>query len=362
MEKERYQDLKAQWLSKQEIFSLAKKEELVANLQLYAHMKKAQDGSINQALQIEQKRLDSYTNNTSTASSNYLVEQQKRNKATAAIKLFYLLATLDKRHRNYQKEQQAYSPKAQSVAHKIAQESGWKVQCVVDKEFIEAFGDLLGTKYRWSALMGKRVIARDEKVLEDEWLMRHEAIHCMQQRDLNDGEAWRIWFIKWLKLSGESYAWLRKELQWSSDVANYATQNQLSERETYVNQLNPEYLSQRTPNAWLDAATPEGRKNIVASSMEQEKINYQKQIDILMQQYYKEPDTYKKMHIIQQVEDLKKFFVLQKKLDPEDWKYFIILKDEIPEHLNDPSFQIKFETEDNREKRNTLQHERNNKK
>gem|GEM_PF-2413456 len=112
----------------------------------------------------------------------------------------------------------------------------------------------------------------------------------------------------------------------------------------------------------MDAATPEGRKNIVASSMEQEKINYQKQIDILMQQYYKEPDTYKKMHIIQQVEDLKKFFVLQKKLDPEDWKYFIILKDEIPEHLNDPSFQIKFETEDNREKRNTLQHERNNKK
>ncbi len=318
----------------------------------YAKYIATQDAAINEALLIEKDRLDSYENNNWTKSVNYLVDQQKQNKPAAAIKLFYLLSTLDTRHKNYKQEQEKYSPKAKAVAHKISEESWWKVQCIVDKEFIEAFGNLMGTKYRWSALMGKRVIARDEEVLEDEWMMRHEAIHCMQQRDLNDGKPGLKWFIKWLRLSGKSMYSLKNELKWSLDAVNYATQNQLSERETYINQLDDEYLNTRVPNAWLEADTPEGRKKIVASSIKKEKISYQKQIDDLMQQYQKEDNLYKKAHIIKQVEDLKKFFVLQEKLDPEDWKYFIILKDEIPKHLvQDPSYQIKLETKEQRELR-----------
>jgi len=349
--------------------SLAQKEELLANFNVeklithskvekftdYAHYIAAQDNSINQALVREDERLESYQDNVS---SDYLLEQQKRNKFGAFIKLWELGMTLDTRHKKHAEAQKSYSPKAQAVANKIAEESGGKVQCVVDKEFIDAFGNFMGTKYRGAALLGKRVIARDETVLEDEWLMRHEAIHCMQQRDLNHGKAGRIWFLKRLKLSGKSYTWLRKELKGSTDAANYATQNQLSERETYVNQLNPDYLAQRKPNAWREADTAAWRKAIVRDYIEQEKIHYQQQIDTLMEEYDKEPDMYKKKLIIEQVEDLKKFFVLAEKLDPEDRKYFIILKDEIAAHIQeDPRFQIKLETQENRKKRNALQNE-----
>jgi len=90
--------------------------------------------------------------------------------------------------------------------------------------------------------------------------------------------------------------------------------------------------------------------------MEREAIQYKEQIDALKQQYHQEEDIYKKATIIQKITDLKKFFSLQKELNPEDWKYFIILKDEIPEHLNeDPTFQIKFETQDNREARKKIE-------
>jgi len=360
MEKERDSDHEKNAPSQHGEISLAQKQELLANFNVekfkdYAHYIAAQDESINQALVREDERLQSYQDNVS---SDYLLDQQKRNKLAAFSKLFYLGMTLETRHKKYAEAQKNYSPKAQAVATKIAEESGGKVQCIVDKEFIEAFGNLTGTKYRGSALLGKRVIARDETVLEDEWLMRHEAIHCMQQRDLNHGKAWRIWFLKRLKLSGDSYTWLRKELKGSTDAANYATQNQLSERETYVNQLNPDYLAQRKPNAWREADTAAWRKAIVSDYIEQEKNHYQQQIDTLMEEYHKEPDVYKKRLIIEQVEDLKKFFVLVEKLDPEDWKYFIILKDEIAAHMQeDPRFQIKLETQDNRQKRNALQNE-----
>ena len=62
--------------------------------------------------------------------------------------LFKMIFSLKKRHKNYLEERKNYSAKAKSSIRRIEEESGNKVKCVVDKNFIRAFRKLMGVGYR----------------------------------------------------------------------------------------------------------------------------------------------------------------------------------------------------------------------
>lgn len=140
---------------------------------------------------------------------------------------------------------------------------------------------------------------------------------------------------------------------WDAYAPKYATANQLTERETYANQLDPTYLENREPYAFLQLDTPEARKDVVKKYMEKESVYYKQQIDQLTKELEKEDNHYKKAKISQKIHDIEKFFVLQNTIDPEDRHYYVMIRDDIPEHLaKDPFFQIKFESHDSRKRRN----------
>ena len=46
---------------------------------------------------------------------------------------------MKKRHPNYEKEKLSYNEKALKTVRLIEEESGNKVQCIVDKEFVNVF-------------------------------------------------------------------------------------------------------------------------------------------------------------------------------------------------------------------------------
>lgn len=154
------------------------------------------------------------------------------------IKMFF---ELEKRHENYEEEKSKYTPEQLTVVNKIEQESGGQVKCIVDTNFLKAFGKVTGVDYRWAWVLWKWVIVWDAETLIREPLLRHEAIHCAQQRDM--------WFYKRLRLSlkdskVKQFSWPEK---WTASAVDYGTDNQATDLETYMNQFDPDYLPNRNP-------------------------------------------------------------------------------------------------------------------
>lgn len=158
----------------------------------------------------------------------------------------------------------SWTPKQREIAEKIEAESWGKVKIVVDPDFISAFGKVMGIDYRWSGVWDF-VVVRNQKNLEDETILRHEAIHCMQQRDC----WWRIpflwpklWLIPWTIVSLSSLL-IKKyfgKLRWLRERADYATDNQLTDLETYLYETDPNYLKNRKPFWYKILLNPTHRK------------------------------------------------------------------------------------------------------
>lgn len=188
------------------------------------------------------------------------------------IKMFF---TLKKRHPNYEAEKKNYSPEQLDIVNKIEKESWWKVKCIVDTNFLKAFWKITGVDYRGAWVLWKWVIVWDPENLTRESLLRHEAIHCAQQRD--------IWFRRWLALSlfdskFKQFFWPER---WTASAIDYWTDNQATDLETYINQFNPEYLPNRKKNDHRKYYNKEFLKNEYKSSRENELDEIKKQLSLL---------------------------------------------------------------------------------
>jgi len=166
-------------------------------------------------------------------------ENLSENKKEYLVKMFF---SLNERHANYDTEKKNYTPEQLAIVNKIEKESGNEVKCIVDTNFLKAFGKLTWVDYRWAGVLWEWVIVGDPKDLTSESLLRHEAIHCAQQRDM--------WFYPRLRSSltsskGKQFFGPEK---WTPSAVDYGTDNQATDLETYMNQFNPKYLPQREKN------------------------------------------------------------------------------------------------------------------
>lgn len=171
-------------------------------------------------------------------------------------------------YRKSVREQQRLSWTLQQKANaeKIEKEFNGKVKVVVDSDFVEWFSKLMGIHYRGVGL-GDFVAVRSEKELEDETILRHEAIHCLQQRDMglnlpmNIGP--RLWMIPWLASSAVSMLYKKYfgKFSWLRESGDYGTDNQRTDLETYLYESDPNYASIRNAKTlWKLQFDPEFRK------------------------------------------------------------------------------------------------------
>lgn len=183
------------------------------------------------------KQLETSKENELWPRPSLLLEDSKNREYL--VKMFF---TLNQRHSNYYEEKKNYTPEQLAIVNKIEKESGGKVKCVVDTNFLKAFWKITWVDYRWAWVLGKWVIVASPENLTRESLLRHEAIHCAQQRDM--------WFFRWLGFSLidskiKQFFWPQK---WTASAVDYWTDNQATDLETYMNQYNPDYLPNRQKN------------------------------------------------------------------------------------------------------------------
>lgn len=139
---------------------------------------------------------------------------------------------------------------------------------VVDNEMVEMQSKILWTSYA-AGSFGDIIAFRSWQDLEQRnHLVRHEVIHNKQVQDLWWGI---IWFIKWLAISWKDFLKILNKYKWVIPRANdHATANQLTDRETYLNQSDENYLDNRKPNQWLSFVNQSTKNKLVEFFMNQE--------------------------------------------------------------------------------------------
>jgi hypothetical protein len=176
-------------------------------------------------------------------------------------KIVWQVRNLEKRNKdflnNYEIEKSKFSPKAQKAIKIIEEESWNKVKVIIDKELTRNFRSIMGVSYRWWSYLGKYIIVDDPKTLEDEDFLRHEAIHCAQQRDL---WVWKLWFLRWISISLISLLKKRTQIRWLDEDVDYWTDNQITDFETYLNQFKKWYLRTQKTGAWKKYRNKKFRK------------------------------------------------------------------------------------------------------
>lgn len=287
---------------------------------------------------------------------------------------------LQKKHKNYEKDKKLYSPKQLEIVNKMELETKWKIKFVVDKDFMNKFNKLMGVDYRWAAISGNLVIVKDHKALEDESLLRHEAIHCKQQHDIANllwfplllaGNTWRKTADHIGMLSRTIFSFISKttkQFTWKErftpSAVDYGTDNQATDLETYINQFNPEYLKNRKRYNQIQHFFPwfiqkqfkEIRKQQIKKITEDiKKLEQKKQEGTKIN--FKEEDT-----LIKLKKDLKQLKKITNHLENDKENHVILIEPDVlpsKKHKNspdyDPNAQVWTESNKNKTKRIKLE-------
>ncbi len=144
------------------------------------------------------------------------------------------------------------------------------VLVVADNEMVEMQSKLLWAWYgAWSFWEICAFRSRDD-IENRTHIVRHEVIHSKQIQDLG---WWILWFIKWLIVSWIDLTKIHKEykklIPWSIDNA---TDNQITDWETYLNQPNTDYLTTRDPKGFLKIKTHAHKNLLVKEHLQDDLI------------------------------------------------------------------------------------------
>jgi len=250
---------------------------------------------------------------------------------------------------NYEQEKLKFSLKAQRVIDTIERESGQKVKVVVDPEFTESFRFFMGISYRWWGMFGKYIVVSDPKTLEDEEFLRHEAIHCAQQRDL--------WFIRRLAISFTSLGLKFLKVKELDEAMDFWTDNQVTDYESYLNQFNKGYLKTRKPGDRKKYRNAEFRKQEMNRFKEEEIDTLIDKLEELEKDYLPAATTdVEKKEIELEIEkmksDIDQYTHVYEELKKMDEVLVVMIKPDIQGNKKeDTREQVYFESKANREKR-----------
>lgn len=201
------------------------------------------------------------------------------------------------------------------------------IPVIKNEDILDKFSYLLWTRYNASAI-GKTVVIRNWNTVKDyRPHIEHEAIHTKQ---------WGLekWIIGWLDLAkiNKKYWDL---VPWAID---FATDNQITERETYLNQLEKNSALDINPRKYLKYFNKKNKINKVNKYFQKE-INKQEEIIKKLKEqwndFYKEEEKLKQMnkYLLQNTEDYHQFITFWE----SDWYKY---KKTWPER------QINFQTEE----------------
>lgn len=141
-----------------------------------------------------------------------------------------------------------------------------------DPKILDYFSRAMGTVYNGNAL-GKFVIVRDRPSIEERpGRIKHEWIHSKQ------------WWVKKRIPSLKDLLEKRGELSWLVPRAmDYATDNQISDRETYINQYKEDPIKDVKPYAFKKYKVKEHRFDAIREHMQTDIDDLKKDIEDLKQ-------------------------------------------------------------------------------
>jgi hypothetical protein len=270
-------------------------------------------------------------------------------------KIVWQVRNLEKRNKdflnNYEIEKSKFSPKAQEAIKTIEKESWNKIKVIVDKELTRNFRSIMGISYRWWAYLGQYIVVDDPKVFEDEDFLRHEAIHCAQQRDL---WVWKLWFLRWTIISFTSLLKKRAQIRWLDEDVDYWTDNQITDFETYLNQFKKWYLRTRKPGAWKKYKNENFRKQEMNQFKEDEIQLLKNKRNWLIHQLSTVTEDVPKRSLELEIEkitwDISQYENILKKLKEIDEILVVMIKQDIQwNKKEDTREQVLFESKKNRD-------------
>jgi len=146
---------------------------------------------------------------------------------------------------------------------------------IVDTKILDYFSRVMWTVYNWGSLW-KFSIVRDWSSIENwPWRIKHEWIHNKQ---------W--WIIKWIP------SWI-DILKWRMELSglvprkmDYATDNQISDRETYINQYKDDPIQDVKPYRFLKYMSKNNRLDAIKNHMKSDIDDMKKDINDLRQKIY----------------------------------------------------------------------------